>query len=52
MIIGMMKIMCNNGMTGIRRGVSVLGRGIMRGGLVVTGISSEVVGADLGGVLY
>jgi hypothetical protein len=39
-------------MRGIRRGISVLGRGIIKGGPVVTGVSSEVVGEDSRGVLY
>jgi hypothetical protein len=39
-------------MQGIRRGVSVLGRGIIKGGPVVTGVASEVVGEESGGALY
>jgi hypothetical protein len=39
-------------MRGIRRGVSVLGCGIIKGGPVVTGAASEVVGEESGGVLY
>jgi hypothetical protein len=33
-------------------GGSVLGRGIIKGCLVVTGTASEVAGVDSGGALY
>jgi hypothetical protein len=42
----------HNGMQGIQMGISVLGRGIIKGAPVVTGVASEVVGVDSGGVLY
>jgi hypothetical protein len=36
----------------MRRGVSVLGCGIIKGGPVVTGVASEVVGVGSEGALY
>jgi hypothetical protein len=36
----------------MQRGVSVLGHRIIKGGLVVTGVASEVVGVGSEGVLY
>jgi hypothetical protein len=36
----------------MRRGVSVLGRRIIKGGIVMTGVASEVVGVGSEGALY